>query len=151
MCHVTAEPCRVLYDTDFFPNYLKCDEKVFPCKNCSNDVREMKFTTISSQCISPLVATDSVINYYPGKNLNGESLLIIETFKIELQHVIFPVFPYNSCCSKQYAYVLDMHAGYLIYKILCCLATACVHIYSFNATFTHMRTSIETCGSARCR
>ncbi|XP_031627808.1 protein smoothened [Contarinia nasturtii] len=65
MCQATVEPCRVLYDTDFFPSYLKCDEKVFPCKNCSNDVREMKFTPISSQCISPLVATDSAINYYP--------------------------------------------------------------------------------------
>lgn len=66
MCQVTAEPCRILYETDFFPNYLKCDEKIFPCKNCSNDVRDMKFTSISSQCVTPLVATDSTINYYPG-------------------------------------------------------------------------------------
>lgn len=66
MCQVTVEPCRILYKTDFFPSYLKCDEKVFPCKNCSNDVRDMKFTTISSQCVSPLVATDSAINYFPG-------------------------------------------------------------------------------------
>lgn len=67
MCRITTEPCRILYDTDFFPKYLKCDEKVFPCKNCSNDVRDMKFTTVTSQCMSPLITTDSSINHYPGK------------------------------------------------------------------------------------
>lgn len=29
-------------------------------------MRDMKFTTIQSQCVHPLVATDSAINYYPG-------------------------------------------------------------------------------------
>lgn len=66
MCRVASEKCRVLYDTDFFPHNLKCTNRIFPCKNCNNDVREMKFNAIG-QCMSPLVPTDSSKNHYPGK------------------------------------------------------------------------------------
>lgn len=66
MCRVASEKCRVLFDTDFLPDNLKCNNRIFPCKNCNNDVREMKFNAIG-QCMSPLVPTDSSINHYPGK------------------------------------------------------------------------------------
>lgn len=66
MCRVTSEPCRILYDTDFFPPNLKCDRKIWSCDNCRNDVREVKFNAMG-QCMSPLIPTESSINHYPGK------------------------------------------------------------------------------------
>lgn len=68
MCRVASEKCRILYDTDFLPLNLKCDNKTFPCKNCQNDVRQMKFNAIG-QCMSPLVPTDTSINHYPGLSI----------------------------------------------------------------------------------
>lgn len=65
MCRITSEPCRILYNTSFFPEFLKCRETIFPCKDCSNDVREMKFNA-TGQCLPPLVATESITNYYKG-------------------------------------------------------------------------------------
>lgn len=68
MCRVASEKCRVLFDTDFLPPNLRCDSKNFPCKNCQNDVRQMKFNAIG-QCMSPLIPTDSSINHYPGLSI----------------------------------------------------------------------------------
>ncbi|XP_030384342.1 protein smoothened [Scaptodrosophila lebanonensis] len=64
MCRITLEPCRVLYNTTFFPKFLRCNETLFPSK-CSNDVREMKFN-VTGSCLKPLVSTDSSASYYPG-------------------------------------------------------------------------------------
>lgn len=67
MCRVTYEPCRILYESDFFPRNLKCNRQVFPCQNCTNAVREMKFNA-TGQCMLPLVPTESnSINHYPGR------------------------------------------------------------------------------------
>lgn len=77
MCRVTSEPCRILYNTDFFPQNLKCDDRVFPCVDCRNDVREIKFNA-KGQCMSPLVPTESLINQYPSKMpINIPMLLLI--------------------------------------------------------------------------
>jgi smoothened len=57
MCKITMEPCRMLYNTSYFPDFLKCNETVFPSK-CNNDVREMKFN-LTGQCLHPLVPTSS--------------------------------------------------------------------------------------------
>lgn len=65
MCRVTYEPCRILYENDFFPRNLQCNRQIFPCQNCTNAVREMKFNA-TGQCMLPLVSTESSINYYPG-------------------------------------------------------------------------------------
>lgn len=62
MCRITAEPCRILYNTSLFPDFLKCNETLYPPK-CNNEVREMKFNS-TGQCIKPLVSADSVANYY---------------------------------------------------------------------------------------
>lgn len=62
MCRITLEPCRILYNTTFFPEFLKCNETLFPSK-CNNDVREMKFNA-TGQCLAPLIATDSASSYY---------------------------------------------------------------------------------------
>lgn len=64
MCRITMEPCRILYNTSFFPEFLKCSESIFPSK-CNNDVREMKFNAMG-QCLPPLVPSDSSSNYYKG-------------------------------------------------------------------------------------
>lgn len=64
MCRITMEPCRILYNTSFFPEFLKCSESIFPSK-CNNDVREMKFNAMG-QCLPPLVQSDSSNNYYKG-------------------------------------------------------------------------------------
>lgn len=62
MCRITLEPCRILYNTSFFPEFLKCNETLFPPK-CNNEVREMKFNA-TGQCMAPLVLADSTNNYY---------------------------------------------------------------------------------------
>lgn len=64
MCRITLEPCRILYNTTFFPEFLKCNETLFPSK-CNNDVREMKFNA-TGNCLLPLVSTDSSTSYYKG-------------------------------------------------------------------------------------
>ena len=64
MCKITMEPCRLLYNTSFFPEFLKCNETIYPPK-CNNKVRELKFNS-SGQCMRPLVAADSPANYYQG-------------------------------------------------------------------------------------
>lgn len=66
MCRVTYEPCRILYENDFFPRHLQCNRHVFPCENCTNAVRELKFNA-TGQCMLPLVPTESSINHYPGR------------------------------------------------------------------------------------
>lgn len=67
MCRKTQEPCRILYDTPYFPDFLKCNETLFPSK-CNNDVREMKFNS-TGQCLKPLVSTDNPASYY--KDIDG--------------------------------------------------------------------------------
>jgi smoothened len=67
MCKITQEPCKILYNTSYFPEFLKCNESMFPSK-CNNDVREMKFNA-TGQCLKPLVPTDSVSSYY--KEIEG--------------------------------------------------------------------------------
>ncbi|XP_049548568.1 protein smoothened [Anopheles darlingi] len=68
MCRITLEPCRILYNTSFFPAFLRCNETLYPSK-CNNDVREeMKFNA-TGQCLKPLVAADLPANYY--KDVDG--------------------------------------------------------------------------------
>ncbi|XP_075153385.1 smoothened, frizzled class receptor [Haematobia irritans] len=64
MCRITLEPCRILYNTSYFPEYLKCNETHFPSK-CNNDVREMKFN-LTGECLDPLVPTETSISYHTG-------------------------------------------------------------------------------------
>ncbi|KAH8353315.1 hypothetical protein KR084_010256 [Drosophila pseudotakahashii] len=64
MCRITLEPCRILYNTTFFPKFLRCNETLFPTK-CTNGARGMKFNG-TGQCLSPLVATETSASYYPG-------------------------------------------------------------------------------------
>ncbi|EDX03200.1 protein smoothened [Drosophila simulans] len=64
MCRITMEPCRILYNTTFFPKFLRCNETLFPTK-CTNGARGMKFNG-TGQCLSPLVPTDTSASYYPG-------------------------------------------------------------------------------------
>lgn len=82
MCRVTYEPCHILYESDFFPRNLQCNRQIFPCQNCTNAVREMKFNA-TGQCMLPLVPTESSINHYPGKYLH-EKHLNVESPSIEL-------------------------------------------------------------------
>lgn len=64
MCKITVEPCRLLYNTTFFPDFLKCNETIYPPK-CNNEIRELKFNS-TGQCIRPLVTAESPANYYKG-------------------------------------------------------------------------------------
>lgn len=67
MCKITMEPCKILYNSSYFPDFLKCNETIFPSK-CNNDVREMKFN-ISGECLSPLVDVEDISNSY--KDIEG--------------------------------------------------------------------------------
>uniref|UniRef100_A0A1B0AUL6 Protein smoothened n=1 Tax=Glossina palpalis gambiensis TaxID=67801 RepID=A0A1B0AUL6_9MUSC len=63
MCRITLEPCRILYNTPYFPEFLRCNETHFPSK-CINDVREIKFN-LTGECLDPLVTAESSASYYP--------------------------------------------------------------------------------------
>lgn len=63
MCRITSEPCRILYNTPYFPEFLRCNETHFPSK-CNNDVREIKFN-LTGECLDPLVTAESSASYYP--------------------------------------------------------------------------------------
>lgn len=82
MCRITMEPCRMLYNTTFFPKFLKCNETFFPSK-CNNDVREVKFNTIG-QCMAPLVAAESAASYY--KNIEGCGLQCKDPLYVDDEH-----------------------------------------------------------------
>lgn len=65
MCRIMLGPCKILYKTSFFTEFMKCeDERLFP-SDCKNDVHELKFN-ISGQCLEPLVPTDSPAWFYEG-------------------------------------------------------------------------------------
>lgn len=65
MCNVTMEPCAILYNTSYFPSYLKCNETLFPPK-CDNAAREMKFNT-TGRCLPPLIHTEKAFHFYKGE------------------------------------------------------------------------------------
>lgn len=65
MCKITMEPCSILYNTSYFPSFLKCNATLFPTR-CENAVRELKFNT-SGKCLPPLIHTDKPMHFYEGK------------------------------------------------------------------------------------
>nr|XP_032519081.1 protein smoothened isoform X2 [Danaus plexippus plexippus] len=64
MCKITMEPCAILYNTSYFPSFLKCNATLFPPK-CENAAREMKFNT-TGKCLPPLIHTDKRHHFYEG-------------------------------------------------------------------------------------
>ncbi|PZC78901.1 protein smoothened isoform X2 [Helicoverpa armigera] len=64
MCKITMEPCSILYNTSYFPSFLKCNVTLFPSR-CENAVRELKFNT-SGKCLPPLIHTDKPLHFYEG-------------------------------------------------------------------------------------
>lgn len=75
MCRIVMEPCKLVYNTSFFPEFLKCNSSSLPTK-CDNDVREMKFNT-SGQCFPPLVHTDVSFHFYDGNFIFNYLLFIL--------------------------------------------------------------------------
>lgn len=67
MCKITLEPCAILYNTSFFPSFLKCNETLFPTK-CDNAAlsRDMKFNTTGT-CLPPLIQTEKAAHFYEGE------------------------------------------------------------------------------------
>ncbi|KAL4709030.1 hypothetical protein ACJJTC_005891 [Scirpophaga incertulas] len=64
MCKITMEPCAILYNTSYFPSFLKCNSTLFPTR-CDNAVREMKFNT-TGKCLPPLIHTHKALHFYEG-------------------------------------------------------------------------------------
>lgn len=65
MCKNTLEPCAIVYNTSYFPLFLKCNATMFPSQ-CENSAREMKFNT-TGKCLAPLIRTDKIAHFYEGK------------------------------------------------------------------------------------
>lgn len=82
MCRTTLEPCRMLYNTSFFPRFLQCKEAFFPTK-CNNDVREIKFN-IGGKCVPPLVQAESSLSYYA--DIDGCGLQCKDPFYTDEEH-----------------------------------------------------------------
>ncbi|XP_030040385.1 protein smoothened isoform X2 [Manduca sexta] len=64
MCKITMEPCAILYNTSYFPSFLKCNTTLFPPR-CDNAVREIKFNT-TGKCLPPLIRTEKPLHFYEG-------------------------------------------------------------------------------------
>ncbi|XP_028168691.1 protein smoothened isoform X1 [Ostrinia furnacalis] len=64
MCKITMEPCAILYNTSYFPSFLKCNSTLFPSR-CDNAGREMKFNT-TGKCLPPLIHTNKQLHFYEG-------------------------------------------------------------------------------------
>lgn len=64
MCKITMEPCAILYNTSYFPSFLKCNTTLFPSR-CDNPGREMKFNT-TGKCLPPLIHTNKPLHFYEG-------------------------------------------------------------------------------------
>lgn len=92
---------------------------------------------------------NDLLNY----DVSERSSVYLDWQVVSIDLRIFERSPFFSLTTwkQTYAYVLDTWAGYLFFKILCCLASACAtaRLYTSNATSTHTRTFIEMCGSAR--
>lgn len=67
MCKLAMESCRLLNNTNFFPEFFRCHEMLYP-PNCNNDIREMKFN-VTGQCLRPLVQAESSSSFY--KDVEG--------------------------------------------------------------------------------
>lgn len=83
MCKFALEPCRILFNTSYFPDFLKCDPSHYPTQ-CSNDVREMKFN-VTGQCLKPLVPVESTTNYYKG--IDGCGLQCKDSLYTDDEHI----------------------------------------------------------------
>lgn len=68
MCKNTLEPCAIVYNTTYFPLFLKCKTTMFPSQ-CENSAREMKFNT-TGKCLAPLIRTDKISHFYEGKTIS---------------------------------------------------------------------------------
>ncbi|KAJ8965138.1 hypothetical protein NQ314_004363, partial [Rhamnusium bicolor] len=83
MCRITLEPCKILYNSSIFPEFLNCeDERLFPPK-CKNDIHEMKFNT-TGFCMDPLVKTDKPDWWYP--DIEGCGLKCKDSLYTENEH-----------------------------------------------------------------
>lgn len=75
MCKITMGPCRILYNTTIFPDFMRCeDEQLFPSR-CKNDIHELKFNT-TGFCMEPLVRTDHPDWFYQGNTQISMFLII---------------------------------------------------------------------------
>nr|CAI5822276.1 unnamed protein product [Callosobruchus analis] len=83
MCRITLEPCKILYNSSLFPEFLNCeDERLFPPR-CKNDIQEMKFNT-TGYCMDPLVKTDKPDWWYP--DIDGCGLKCKDSLYTENEH-----------------------------------------------------------------
>lgn len=83
MCKITLEPCKILYNSSLFPEFLNCDDKrLFPDK-CKNDIHDMKFNT-TGFCMDPLVKTDKPEWWYP--DIEGCGLKCKDSLYTEEEH-----------------------------------------------------------------
>ncbi|XP_023023019.1 smoothened, frizzled class receptor [Leptinotarsa decemlineata] len=83
MCKITLEPCKILYNSSLFPEFLNCeDDRLFPNK-CKNDIHEVKFNT-TGFCMDPLVKTDKPEWWYP--DVEGCGLKCKDSLYLEYEH-----------------------------------------------------------------
>lgn len=86
MCKITMEPCAIVYNTSYFPSFLKCNTTLFP-PMCDNAVREIKFNT-TGKCLSPLVHTNKPLHVYEGEilDLDVKFLSYFPSFTLIFDH-----------------------------------------------------------------
>ncbi|CAG9824594.1 unnamed protein product [Phaedon cochleariae] len=83
MCKITLEPCKILYNSSVFPEFLNCeDERLFPTR-CKNDIQEVKFNT-TGFCMDPLVKTDKPEWWFP--DVEGCGLKCKDSLYTETEH-----------------------------------------------------------------
>lgn len=115
MCKKTIEPCRILYNSSYFPDFLKCNETNFPSK-CNNDAWDMKFN-LTGQCLSPLVPVENVANSY--KDIEGCGLQCKDPLYTDDEHrtIQTTIFWCAIVCFVAhwfviFTYLIDTHNGF---------------------------------------
>lgn len=134
MCKITMEPCKILYNSSYFPDFLKCNETNFPSK-CNNDVREMKFN-LTGQCLSPLVPVEDPSHSY--KDLEGCGLACKDPLYTDDEHrLIRKLVGWGAsiCLALNifalFTFTIDWHNGnkypaLIIFYINLCFMIACI-------------------------
>lgn len=139
MCRITMEPCRILYNSSFFPDFLKCNETNFPSK-CNNDVREMKFN-LAGECLSPLVPTVDPANSYEDIDDCGLECNQSPYYTAEEHRQIRRIVKWGAsiCLSLNLfallTFVIDWHNGnkypaLVIFYVNLCFMIACIGFLS---------------------
>lgn len=144
MCKKTIDPCRILYNSSYFPEFLKCNETNFPSK-CNNDAWDMKFN-LTGQCLPPLVPVEHPANNFKG--IEGCGLQCKDPLYTDDEHrtiqttiLCCAIFCFAIHWFVICTFLIDPHNGFkysadtIFYVNLCCMISCIGWLLQFISDF----------------